>query len=464
MGKIKERASMWQIIRYGFGGVGSNLATTFLLMYAATYFTNYLGISPLAMGILLLVTKLIDAFIDPGIGMISDRTKTKIGRFRPYIIYGAPALGLTITALFTNWGAQGAMQLVLCYILYILYSVATSFVNISYHSLTPLMTEDSSQRTTVVTVKQLMGFIAIMPLLVVFPQLLVKYPAEPKVFTYSAAVLAIVVTLSFWICANGAKTKDTLQRIEKFEGKSEKAAKIPIKTQLQVIFKNKALLMLMLAFGASFIASGAASGIGIYYFRDVVGNAGLASMAGLLPMVAGIPLMLVLTPLTKKFGSKTVFVAGSAIQMLVSAWLFIISYHATTLILVNAALAGFFMPLTSVLGWAMAADCVEYGEWKTGINGAGTVTSQISFINQSGTAIGGFLLGALLALAGYDNTLAIQAEYTQTMIVAIRALVPAAGFLISVVAMLFYPIKSSKEFDAIVKENEERRALKAQEQ
>jgi sugar (glycoside-pentoside-hexuronide) transporter len=451
---------MGQIIRYGFGGAGSNLATTFLLMYAATYFTNYLGISPLAMGTLLLVTKLVDAFIDPGIGMIADRTKTKIGRFRPYIIFGAPALGLTITALFTDWGAQGPMQLVLCYVLYILYSLATSFVNISYHALTPLMTADPNQRTTIVTVKQLIGFVAIIPLLVVFPQLLVKYPSEPRVFTYSAAVLAIIVTISFWICANGAKTKDTLQRIEKFEGKGKKEVKLPIKTQLQVIFKNKALLMLMLAFGASFIASGAASGSGIYYFRDVAGNTGLASMAGLLPMVAGIPLMLVLTPLTKKFGSKTVFIAGSAIQMLVSAWLFVIPYHAAALILVNAALAGFFMPLTSVLGWAIAADCVEYGEWKTGINGAGTVTSQISFINQSGTAIGGFLLGALLAAAGYDSALTAQAEYTKTMIVAIRALVPAAGFLISTIAMLFYPIKSSKEFDAIVKENEERRALK----
>ena len=94
-----ERATMWQMIRYGFGGIGSNLAYMFVLYYAATFFTNYLGISPLAMGTLLLVPRLIDAFTDPIMGMLGDRTRTKIGKFRPYVIFGAPVLGLTLTLL-----------------------------------------------------------------------------------------------------------------------------------------------------------------------------------------------------------------------------------------------------------------------------------------------------------------------------------------------------------------------------
>ncbi len=459
MNQKYERASMWQIIRYGFGGVGSNVAAVFVMTYAATFFTNYLGISPLAMGALLLAPRLVDAFFNPFVGIISDRTRTRMGRFRPYIIFGAPVMGLSLMLLFINWGMTGSSILVFCYVLYILHVLAAALVDIPYHSLTPLMTEDPNQRTTVAITKQFMGFIAIIPVLVVVPLLLSSYPGNPMVFTYSAIAVAVIITISYWICAHGAKKKDTLQRIERFEGPAAKKSKISFGKQLQVIFKNRALLMLMIAFGTDFVAAGAVSGIGIYYFRDVVGNVALASLGGLLPMVVGIPVMFLLTPVTKKFGKKSVFIFGSTTQMIVAISLFFIPSQAITLILVQAALAGLFMPLTAVLGWAMAADCVEYGEWVSGINAAGTVTSQVTFINKLGNAIGGFLLGLLLAVGGYNAQLAVQAQQTQTMIIAIRSLLPALGFLASIISMAFYPITKDK-YDVIIKENEQRRALK----
>jgi len=452
-----ERATMWQMIRYGFGGIGSNLAYMFVLYYAATFFTNYLGISPLAMGTLLLVPRLIDAFTDPIMGMLGDRTRTKIGKFRPYVIFGAPVLGLTLTLLFIDWGLEGTSLLVLCYVLYIVYSLASTVVNIPYHSLTPIMTEDPNQRTTVSIVKQLMGFVGIIPVMVVFPQLLKAYPTNPNIFAYFALALSVLLTLSFWVCANGARKKDTKERIEKYEGSIAEKHTVPVKEQLKVIFKNKALIMLMIAFGTDMIALGATSGIGIYYFRDVVGNVGLASIAGLLPMVAGLPILFALPALSKKFGKKKLFIFGSATQLVVAVSLFFIPPHMTNLIIAQAAFAGLFMPFTGVLGWAMAADCVEYGEWRTGINGAGTVMSQVTFINKFGNALGGFLLGWLLAVGGYNAALEMQAAGTQTMIIAIKSLLPALGYLCSVISMAFYPI-TPKFYDKMVKENEENRA------
>ena len=361
--------------------------------------------------------------------------------------------------MFINWGLDGTSLLVLCYILYVIYVLAAAIVDIPYHSMTPLMTEDPNQRTTVAIAKQFMGFVAIIPVLVVFPQLLAAYPTNPAIFAYFGGGVAVVITIAYWICANGAKKKDTLERIERIEGSSANKTNISFKKQLESIYKNKALIMLMIAYGTDFVAAGAVSGVGIYYFRDVVGNVALAGLGGLIPMVASIPVMLLLTPITRKFGKKNVFIFGSAVQMLVAASLFLIPGQAITLILVQAGLAGFFMPLTSVLGWAMAADCVEYGEWVTGINAAGTVTGQVNFINKLGNAIGGFLLGWLLAVGGYNAALAVQTQGTQTMIIAIRSLLPALGFLASVISMSFYPI-TEKKYGQIIQENENRRALK----
>lgn len=451
-----ERASMWEMIRYGFGGIGSNIAYMFVLFYAATFFTDYLGISPLAMGTLLMVPRLIDAFTDPLMGMIGDRTRSRIGKFRPYVIFGAPVLALSMTLMFIDWGLTGTSLLVLCYILYIIYSLSSTVVNIPYHSLTPMMTEDPNQRTTVSIIKQLMGFIGIIPVMAVFPQLLKMYPDNPSIFAYFAGVLGIMLTLAFWICANGAKRKDTEARIEKYEGTAGEREHLPFISQMQVIYKNKALLLLMVAFGTDMIAMGATSGIGIYYFRDVVGNVGLASIAGMLPMLAGLPILFFLPLLSKKFGKKKLFIFGSSTQMLVAISLFFIPPSMTNLIILQAALAGLFMPFTGVLGWAMAADCVEYGEWKTGINGAGTVTSQITFVNKFGNALGGFLLGWLLSVAGYNAALEVQTSGTLNMIIVIKSILPALGFLCSIVAMSFYPITEAF-FDKMVKENEARR-------
>lgn len=454
-----ERATLWEIIRYGFGGVGSIIAYMFVLTYAATFFTDYLGISPLAMGTLLLVPRLVDAFTDPLMGMIGDRTRTRMGKFRPYVIFGAPLMGLSMTLLFINWGLEGKSLLVLCYLLYIFYALASTVVNIPYHSITPIMTEDPNQRTLVTTTKQLLGFIGIIPVMVVFPQLLKAYPSNPAVFAYFAAVLSVLMTLSFWICANGAKKKDCEDRIIRFEGSIEEKASIPFRRQLSVIYKNKALLLLMVAYVTDMIAMGATSGIGIYYFRDVVGNIGLASLGSFIPIVAGLPILFFLTPLSKKFGKKNLFLFGSITQMLVAVSLFFIPPHMTTFIIVQAAFTGLFMPFTAVLGWAMAADCVEYGEWKTGINGAGTVMSQITFINKFGNAIGGFLLGWLLSISGYNALLAIQSGEVQTMIIAIKSILPAIGFFFSIISMAFYPI-SEKVYGEIIDENEKKRATR----
>ena len=157
MSREPRRATASEIFRYAFGGLGSNVAYILMMSYLTYYMTDVFGISAYAISGLMLAARIIDAVTDPMMGMIADRTRSKLGRFRPYLIFGAPVLGFTIYLLFCSPNIPESGKVFYAYLMYILYSLASTVCNIPYHALTPIMTNDAAQRTTVVTAKQSMN-------------------------------------------------------------------------------------------------------------------------------------------------------------------------------------------------------------------------------------------------------------------------------------------------------------------
>lgn len=451
-GNTYRRASKMDIFKYSFGGIGSNIPFLFVAQFAFVYFTTFLGIDPVTAATITAFPILIDAFTDPIMGMIADRTSTKIGKYRPYVIFGAPLLGITMILLFWDLNLSGTTQTVYLLAVYILYSLASTVANIPYHSLTAVLTEDPEQRTTVASAKQIVGMFGAIPVLALTPMLIKVFGGDAAAFLPIVLIYSVVTVLAFMLCASGAKNSDRPEIHAEYETKGEK---ISLKEQLSLIYKNKALLLLMVAFGTDMIAFGATQKTAYQYFLFYVGKPELAGLVGMMALI-GLPVMFFLPIMTKKIGKKRLFIIGSTILMFLALWIKMIPATSINTILLQAALAGFVGPLTGILGWTMLADCVEYGEWVTGKRGAGTVTSQLTFINKLGQAVGVFLLGIMLSGAGFLEGSMNQPDSAITAIVNIRAFLPALGYLCSIIAMSFYPI-TEISFAKMVKENEIRR-------
>ena len=160
MNQKYEKAKFSDVFKYSFGGLGSNLAFFLVMSFLTFFYTDIFGISSYLVATLMLISRFIDAFTDPIMGMLGDNTRSKMGKYRPWIIFGAPVLGVLIFLLFTAPEMSPTMKVVYAYVIYILYSLASTVVNIPYHALTPVLSEDPQQRTEIVAWKQGMGTVS----------------------------------------------------------------------------------------------------------------------------------------------------------------------------------------------------------------------------------------------------------------------------------------------------------------
>ena len=446
-----ERATFSEVIRYGFGGIGSNIPFILTLQFLMFFLTDHAGINAAAVGGLFMVARLIDAITDPLMGMFADRTENKRGKYRPYLIFVAPLLGVFTTMLFWSPDVSMAGKVAYIYIVYILYSLISTMVNIPYHSLTPVLSQDPIQRTTIATFKQVLGILGTLFVAAGAVPITKALGNDANSWTIFAAASGIILTLSFWVCASGAKKSDAMANYAKHESASDA---LRLTDQLMLITKNRALLMLMIAFGTDMIAFAASQAVNIYYFTYAIKRPDLIMQVAMFGTLISVIVAAFIPLLSKTFGKKRIFIFGSAFLMTNSACLYFVPFSNVSLVFTLSLIATGFAVLTGVVGWAMLADCVDYGEWKTGHRGAGTVSSQLTFINKLGMAVGGFLGGVVLSSAGYVAGVE-QTEQTLQAILEVKTILPVAGYICSLISMAFYPI-TNEFFEKMITENEAR--------
>lgn len=441
------KAKKSDIFKYAFGGFGSNVPFLLAMGYLTFFYTDVLGISAMAVGGLMLVARVIDAVTDPLMGIIGDRTRSKLGRFRPWIIAGSPFLGLSIFALFSAPSLSPFGKVLYAYVIYIFFSLASTVVNIPYHSLTPVMSTDSNQRTIVAVAKQMMAIPAQLLVLVMGLPLVNAFGGGTKGWAMFGFLCALLTTVSFWICAWGAKPYDKMELVDGLEP-------IKLKNQLKLVYKNRPLLMLLIAFGTDLIAFAASQGVNLFYFIYYLNRPDLVPLISLLNLGVNLVVMALIPALAKKFGKKPLYLAATFICMVPLAVLFFLPSSQVNLIVILIVISSMVATIPGNLGWAMLPDCVEYGEWKHGIRGEGTITSSLTFINKLGMAIGGALVGIILAKSGYVPN-AAQSESALTAIRFMRFIFPLLGYLCSFISMQFYTITNSF-YAKMVKEIQER--------
>ena len=436
MNQKYEKAKFSDVLKYSFGGMGSNLAFFLVMSYLTFFYTDIFGISSYVVATLMLVSRFIDAFTDPIMGMLGDNKTSKIVKYLPLIIFGAPVLGLLVFLLFTAPEMSATMKVVYAYVIYILYSLASTVVNIPYHALTPVISKDPQQRTVIVTWKQGMGTVSQFIITILALPLVELFGGGKQGWAIYGALIGILTTVSFWICAWGGKKYDKVDETVSKE-------KFNFKENIQLITKNKPMLMLMIAFGTDVLANATYSAVNMYYFKYVLGRVDLVAPVATAILIGGIVSLPFLPFLSKLLGKKRLYWFGSLLSILPLAVMWIKPTAPVIILMSMMGAFGFMSRIPSNMGWAMLPECSDYAEWKYGKRGDGLLSSSLTFINKFGMAIGGFIASFFLGLVGFVAN-QDQSEVVLNMIVFLRFGMPILGYIASLISMHFYEITSEK--------------------
>ncbi len=452
--KSTEKVGLREKVAYGFGDAAFSMFWKLFTMYLLFFYTDVVGIGAAVVGTMIFVTRFWDAFLDVGIGIMTDRTKSRWGMFRPYLLWGAIPFGLVGVLTFTAPELSATGKIVYAYISYSLMMVVYSLLNVPYASLLGVMTPDSKVRTQLSSFLMIFAFIGsivvsllVEPLVELFSKWNVSGTEVNLKFGWqmSAIVFSILAVVLLLLCF--AWTKERVKPI--------KQAKNPIKTDLKDLLINKPWWILLGASISTLMFNSIRDGVAVYFFKyNVVEthlfhisfmntNLALITVYLVLGQAANIVGILLTSPVSNKIGKRATFFAAMAIATVFSVLFYFLDYSNIPLILVFQFIISICAGAVTPLLWSMYADIADYSEWKTGRRATGLIFSASSMSQKLGGALGVAVVGWLLAYFGYVSG-AEQSAHTQTGIQMMMSIFPAIATFVSAGFMFFYNITESK--------------------
>lgn len=434
--------SIREKIGYGLGDMASNFYLGFFGLFLLYYYTDVFGISPAAAATMLLVTKIIDAVSDPAMGLIADRTKTRWGKYRPYLLFGAIPYALLGCLLFLGPELSDLGKLIFAYVTYTMVMLAFTAVNVPYSALLAVISPVAEERTKATQYRFIFASIGTLSVGALATPLVSWLGRGDELLGFRLTILlfALISVVLFW-----ATFFSTKERVQPTEHKSS------ILEDVDALLKNWSWIVLV--FTGIFVVIGLvarfasivfylkyymvedtiAEGATVFLWMDRVA---FLTSAGLIGQLIGA----LMTPrLAARFEKHHLMIAMNVIH----AFLLFIGYtvgpeqYALTVVLHTLGIFTFGVVIT--LLFSMYTDCVEYGEWRTGKNNAGLTVSASMFSLKFGSAVGGALPGFILAGFGFVAN-APQTDFAITGIRSMFNILPGVFFLTGGLLMVFYKI------------------------
>ncbi len=433
---MKDKFSLREMLCYAFGDAGCNFVWVTVGSFLTLYYTNSVGISAAAVGTLMLITRLLDGTSDLVMGAIIDRTRTRWGKARPWILWMTPFMGIGLVLLFSVPSTlPTGGKLFYAYITYILMAVVIyTACNLAYTTLLSLMTPDSKIRSTVSSIRFFVVMVAI---------LVISYGTTPLIekvgWTGAAVVFAIAGCILLLICFFGTK-----ERVGGVQEKDVVEKKMSVVESFKILTQNKYFIFVGLLFVLSYIAGGATSASGIYYASYVLNDTNLFGNLILFGMVPCMIAVFVLPALSAKFGKWRIMMGSFIIQIIAYA---IIALFPTHLPILYAALAIKSIGQTAPMAilFALVADVVDYGELKTGKRIDGITYSAVSFGMKVGTGLGSAIVGWALAFGKYDGQALTQPQSAVNAIIALYSYIPLVLIVVALIVMYFTNVDQAIE-------------------
>lgn len=452
-------------IGYGFGDMASSMFWKLFGSYLMIFYTDVFGLPAAVVGTMFLVTRIWDSLSDPVMGAIADRTTTKWGKFRPYILWGAVPFGIIGVLTFTTPSLGMTGKIIYAYVTYSLMMGIYTVVNVPYASLLGVMSPNPKDRNTLATFRMSFAYIgSFIALLLFMPFVNMFSGTSPSIvdqqrgWTMAVGIIAVICVILFVLTF--ALTRERVKPIK------EKQAKL--KEDLRDLTKNRPWWILLGAGISALVFNSIRDGATVYYFKYFIVEESFTnvSLFGFSFVLSGLYLavgqaaniigVVLAAPVSNRIGKKNTYLGAMVIASILSVIFFWFSKEQLALIFVFQVLisicAGSIFPLL----WSMYADCTDYSELQTGNRATGLIFSSSSMSQKFGWAIGSALTGWLLAYYGFQAN-QVQSAETLNGIKMFMSLLPAAGTLLSVIFISMYPL-SEKKMVKIVSQLEERRS------
>lgn len=452
-------------IGYGFGDMASSMFWKLFGAYLMIFYTDVFGLPAAAVGTMFLITRIWDSAFDPIVGVVADRTHSRWGKFRPYLLWLAVPFGLigVLTFFTPDWGPTA--KLVYAYVTYSLMMMVYSAINVPYASLLGVMSPDPKERNTLSTFRMMFAYIGSFIALLLFMPLVNFFSGGSKEageqqmgWTLAVVVIAVVCVVLFLGCF--AWTRERVKPI--------KTEQNPLKDDLKDLFHNRPWWILLGAGVAALVFNSIRDGATVYYFKYFVVEEEYTSVSlfGVSFVLSGLYLavgqaanivgVIAAAPVSNRIGKRNTYMWAMIIATVLSVIFYWFDKDDLVLIFVFQVLisicAGSIFPLL----WSMYADCADYSELKTGNRATGLIFSSSSMSQKFGWAIGTAVTGWLLAFFGFQAN-AVQSEEAISGIKMFLSFLPAVGTVLSVIFISLYPL-TEKKMKEITAELEARRS------
>lgn len=466
---VIAKAGLSEKIGYGFGDMSSSMFWKIFSYYLPFFYSNIFGLSLAHAGTLVLVTKLYDAVSDPVMGLIADRTNTRWGKYRPYLLWIAIPFAIAgVLAFFTPQTDNYTFKHVYAYVTYILMMTVYTAINVPYGAMLGVMTDDSREKSVFSSFRMFFAFIgsfiamgSFEPLLKLRQSIVGTLPAEwtladstPADWTIAVSVIGIVCAVLFILSFVMTRERVTEAEMAKapFKENSDETAKTSVAEDLKALVANGPWWMLLGGGIAILLFNCVRGGAAAYYFADVLGTNAIFTLALFLTVgeISQLVGVVVTVPVSEKIGKKATFLL---VLVAVTVLSVIVAFLPETpagmwALLVSQILICIAIGINSPLLWSMFADVADYSELKNGRASTGLIFSSSSMAQKFGAAFGSAIVLWVLMAFGYDNAKgAVQTPEALATIKALISWIPAIGSAAGIAIMLGYPLTDKKMSD-----------------
>lgn len=422
-------------IAYGLGDTASNIVFQTVMLFLSFFYTDIFGISPAIVGTMFLAVRILDAVTDPLMGAITDRTQSRHGKFRPYLLWlCVPFAAISVLAFTTpDLSMQG--KIIYAFVTYSLLMIAYTAINIPYSALGAVMTSDPGERVSLQSYRFVCAMLGGLLVTSLTLPLVDWFGAGDKAKGYQLTIgaMSILGIGLFLLCFFGTK--------ERVIAPSD--VKTTLKQDFKSLLKNDQWRVLCGAALFLLIGMVLRSTLAIYYVKYYLQREELITAFITLGMIGNIVGCLCSPYIARKIGKVKAYIGLQVVAAIISMLSYFIGAEQLFLAFTAYFLWSFFIQMATPLLWAKMADTVDYGQWLTGSRITGIVYSSVVFFIKLGLALGGAFAGWLLAFYGYEAG-AEQSDSVKQGIVFSFAIYPGIASLLVAFIMRYYRLTETK--------------------
>jgi GPH family glycoside/pentoside/hexuronide:cation symporter len=449
---LTTRLSRWTKLSYGIGDVGFSLTSTIVGTYLLIFMTDVVGVPAGLAGIPLIIGRSWDWINDPLVGHISDRTRTRWGRRRPFLLFGALPFALAFAVLWWRppWESMAA---VIAYyaVAYVFFEAAATFVYMPYFALTPELTSDYDERTSLTTYRM---FFSILGSLIAFtvPLLIIgtfEPQNAPKVLIMGV-VFAAASGLPLWATFFGTREREAHMEL----------AQPSLLESLRAALRNPPFLYSISIFLLTWMCMDVIQLVLLFYLKYWLRREGESDLIMAVIFVTAILVLPLWQWVARKWSKRWAYVAGVAFWAVMQILLVLVTGSTSLwIILVLCFLAGVGVAAAHVLPWAIIPDAIEWDEWKTGERHEGMFYSLATLVHKVALSLAVAVVPLVLQFTGYEANVADQAPSVLWGLRILMGPVPAVLLCLGILCAVLYPL-TRERYAAILQELEERRTAK----